>query len=60
MLKRAKRAKTEGASMVDSLGFSLEGTKREACLRNGVFLDVYIYGLLAREWSANKESGLHG
>jgi len=48
------------ARMVDSLGFALEGIKREACFRNGVFLDVYIYGLLAREWSANKESEFRG
>jgi len=48
------------ARMVDSLGFALEGIKREACFRNGVFLDVYIYGLLAHEWSANKESEFRG
>jgi len=48
------------ARMVDSLGFALEGIKREACFRDGVFLDVYIYGLLAREWSTKKEGGFHG
>lgn len=36
--------------LFERLGFKREGAVREAVLKNGVFVDEYIYGLLRREW----------
>lgn len=32
------------------LGFKFEGIRREACVKNGVPLDVHIFGILKNEW----------
>ena len=32
------------------LGFKFEGIRREACIKNGVPLDVHIFGILKNEW----------
>lgn len=38
----------------EKLGFTFEGTLREAELLNGKFRDQAVYSLLKREWPANK------
>ena len=43
------------AAIPRRLGFSLEGTRREAELVNGQFYDLLLFSLLKREWG--KESG---
>ncbi len=39
--------------LLERLGFTHEGTKREAHFWDGEFHDVYGYGLLASEWTAD-------
>lgn len=36
--------------LFESLGFQREGVVREAVLKDGVYVDEYIYGLLKKEW----------
>ncbi|MBI2385549.1 MAG: GNAT family N-acetyltransferase [Elusimicrobia bacterium] len=36
--------------LFERLGFKREGAVRESVLKNGVFVDEYVYGLLRREW----------
>ena len=35
-------------------GFKVEGTLREQIFRNGKFYDVYVMGILRREWKEKK------
>lgn len=37
---------------LEKTGFSQEGQHRQEAYRNGRYLDILIYGILAREWSA--------
>lgn len=37
-------------ALAERLGFQREGIRREALLLNGERFDVYVYGLLEREW----------
>ncbi|MFO7610898.1 MAG: GNAT family protein [Clostridia bacterium] len=41
---------TAGIRLYEKLGFVREGVYREAVLRDGVRHDLYLYGLLRREW----------
>jgi ribosomal-protein-serine acetyltransferase len=38
------------------LGFRLDGAMRESHLLNGQYVDIYVFGLLAREWNAAEAS----
>ena len=40
-------------ALYEKLGFRREGAHREAMLREGRRYDMYLYGLLRREWEAN-------
>ena len=40
--------------LFERLGFQREGTVRESVLKNGVFIDEYVYGLLRREWDEKR------
>ena len=40
----------------ERLGFQREGIYREALHRDGVRYDMYLYGLLRREWEAQQPS----
>ena len=44
---------TAGIKLYEKLGFKKEGIYREAVLRDGVRSDLYLYGLLRREWVKN-------
>lgn len=39
-----------GIRLYEKLGFKKEGVYREAVLRDGIRSDLYLYGLLRREW----------
>jgi RimJ/RimL family protein N-acetyltransferase len=41
---------TRGRRLVERLGMTLEGTIRSAHRKNGEWVDVALYGLLADEW----------
>ncbi len=41
---------SKSAAVPRRLGFTLEGTRREAELVNGKFLDVLLFSMLRREW----------
>ncbi len=41
-------------ALVESLGFTHEGTNREERFADGEYHDVYRYGVLAREWRTRK------
>lgn len=41
---------TPAIRLYERLGFTREGVHREALLRDGERYDMYLYGLLAREW----------
>jgi ribosomal-protein-serine acetyltransferase len=43
---------TKSAAIPKRLGFKLEGTRREAEMVNGRYLDLLIFGMLKREWPA--------
>lgn len=45
--------------LFEHLGFKREGTIRESVLKNGVFVDEYIYGLLRREWGGQRHGSSH-
>jgi len=40
--------------IAESLKFTKEGTIREMMYKNGEYLDVFVYGLLKREWKENQ------
>jgi RimJ/RimL family protein N-acetyltransferase len=40
----------------ERLGFQREGVFREALYRDNVRYDMYLYGLLRREWEAQQPS----
>lgn len=42
-------------TMYESLGFTKEGTYREHLLRDGQRHDMYLYGLLQREWEERQQ-----
>lgn len=42
---------TAGIRLYEKLGFKKEGVYREAVLRDGVRSDLYLYGILRREWT---------
>ncbi|MBU1741305.1 MAG: GNAT family N-acetyltransferase, partial [Proteobacteria bacterium] len=42
--------------LFESVGFKPEATFREQALWRGRFIDVYKYGLLAREWFETKKA----
>ncbi|MCP3028817.1 GNAT family N-acetyltransferase [Halobacillus sp. A5] len=41
--------------LYEKLGFTYEGAQREFILRDGEAYDMFIYGLLAREWRGRNE-----
>jgi len=43
--------------LYERLGFTREGTFRESIARDGQRHDMYLYGLLAREWEAQSAQG---
>lgn len=43
---------TRAIAAYEALGFQREGTFREALARDGQYHDMYLYGLLRREWEA--------
>ena len=43
-------------AVYERLGFQREGVYREALYRDGVRYDMYLYGLLRREWEAQQTS----
>ena len=47
---RCATGNTRSAAVPKRLGFTLEGTLREAQLVGDKFLDLFVYGMLAREW----------
>lgn len=44
-----------GIALYEKLGFQKEGSYREAVLRDGKRHDLYLYGLLRREWKFQDE-----
>lgn len=44
---------TPAIKLYEKLGFKKEGIYREAVLRDGIRSDLYLYGLLRREWVSN-------
>lgn len=44
---------TAGIRLYEKLGFKKEGVYREAVLRDGNRSDLYLYGLLRKEWTQN-------
>jgi len=42
---------TAGIRLYEKLGFKKEGVYREAVLRDGIRSDLYLYGLLRKEWT---------
>jgi RimJ/RimL family protein N-acetyltransferase len=42
--------------MHERVGFSIEGRQREAVFRNGEYHDHVVFGLLRKEWTAQKNS----
>lgn len=44
----------KSCAVAERLGFTREGVRREGDLLDGVFRDVAVYSLLAREWPASK------
>lgn len=42
-----------GIKLYEKLGFKKEGIYREAVFRDGIRSDLYLYGLLRREWANN-------
>ncbi len=46
---------TAAINMYESLGFVREGTYREFILRDGIRYDMYLYGMLKREYNREKE-----
>lgn len=53
-------ANTASAALLTRLGFQLEGRLRERWIVDGVVSDSAMYGLLAREWSAQGLDGANG
>lgn len=53
-------ANTASAALLTRLGFQLEGRLRERWIVDGVVSDSAMYGLLAREWSAQRLDGAQG
>lgn len=47
---------TPAIRLYERLGFTREGTHREALLRDGERHDMYLYGLLSREWAERLDS----
>ena len=45
-------------ALVDKVGFQREGVFRERLQRDGQRHDMYLYGLLRREWEVQKHDGL--
>ena len=45
--------------LVGRLGFKLEGVMRKAHLRDGIYRDYHIYGILAEELYSYSDSGRH-
>jgi RimJ/RimL family protein N-acetyltransferase len=45
---------TPAIRLYERLGFVLEGTHREALLHDGARYDMFLYGLLSREWLSRK------
>lgn len=43
--------------LFERLEFKREGVIRESILKNGAFVDEYIYGLLRREWNKHSQKG---
>lgn len=43
---------TASASLLSRVGFSREGQQRQAWYHHGEWADIYLYGLLARDWAA--------
>lgn len=43
-------------ALYERLGFRREGVYREFLLRDGQHHDMYLYGLLAREWNGRRET----
>lgn len=48
---------TRGIALYEKLGFRREGVFREFMQREGRRYDMYLYGLLRREWEALKQEG---
>lgn len=48
----ARTFATNGPSqaVLDKLGFTREGTRRDHVYHEGEYLDLYVYGLLERDW----------
>lgn len=46
-----------GQELVQRLGFSHEGTRREHVYRGGEYHDTYLYGVLAGEWRERRSTG---
>jgi RimJ/RimL family protein N-acetyltransferase len=44
------------ARVLEKLGFEREGLRREDCVVSGEVSDSWIYGLLKRDWKANKNA----
>lgn len=53
-------ANAASAAVLTRLGFQLEGRLRERWIVDGVVSDSAMYGLLAREWSAQRLDGAQG
>jgi RimJ/RimL family protein N-acetyltransferase len=47
------------ARVMEKLGMRREGHLRESFWKDGEWYDEYIYGILAREWSMEPETGAH-
>ncbi len=43
---------TRAIKSYEKVGFTLEGTKRQAAFRDGQYFDIYIMGILRDEWRA--------
>ena len=42
----------KSSAIPQKLGFSLEGTLREDLLKNNIFSDTLVWGILKKEWNS--------